>query len=181
MSVLTIVMPVYNEEPTLRTAVKRLLETELPIEVEILLVDDGSTDGSLETVADFEQAGQVRIVRHAKNQGKGAAVRTGIAEAQGDLLTILDADLEYDPRDYRQLLGPLQRGEARIAYGTRHFGSHTRPTRSGTSSGTGWSRSGPASCSTPGSPTWKPASKLPKPPSGATPTSSPTASEWRRR
>ena len=123
--VLTIVMPVYNEAPTLRTAVKRLLETELPIDVEILLVDDGSTDGSLETVADLEETDQIRVVRHAQNQGKGAAVRTGIDEAQGDYLTILDADMEYDPSDYRQLLEPMLAGEARVAYGTRHFGSHT--------------------------------------------------------
>jgi dolichol-phosphate hexosyltransferase len=123
--VLTVVMPVYNEAATLRAAVKRLLETELPIDIEVLLVDDGSTDGSLDTVRDLADGARVRIVEHAHNRGKGAAVRTGIAEARGDLLTVLDADLEYDPADYRQLLEPLLAGDTRIAYGTRHFGSHT--------------------------------------------------------
>jgi glycosyltransferase involved in cell wall biosynthesis len=122
---LTIVMPVYNEHATLRRAVTRLLETELPIPVEILLVDDGSVDGGLETVSDYEEQGRIRIIRHTRNQGKGAAVRTGIGEAAGDLLTILDADLEYDPADYRQLLLPILAGETTVAYGARSFGGHT--------------------------------------------------------
>ncbi len=124
-SLLTVVMPVYNEEATLRVAVKRLLDTDLPVATEILLVDDGSVDDSLRSVADFEEQGQIRIIRHEHNQGKGAAVRTGIAAARGDLLTILDADLEYDPRDYRQLLEPILAGEANVAYGARSFGGHS--------------------------------------------------------
>jgi dolichol-phosphate hexosyltransferase len=122
---LTIVMPVYNEEPTLRRALKRLLDTDLPLPTEVLIVDDGSVDGSLETIADLEDQGAVRVIRHERNQGKGAAVRTGIREAKGDLLTILDADLEYDPADYQQLLEPILAGETQVAYGTRHFGGHS--------------------------------------------------------
>lgn len=122
---LTVVIPVFNEAATLRTALKRLLDAELPIPLEVLIVDDGSSDGSMGTIEDFEEQGLVRIARHPRNQGKGAAVRTGIAQAEGDLLTILDADLEYDPADYRQLLEPLLAGEATVAYGTRSFGAHT--------------------------------------------------------
>ncbi|MEY2570866.1 MAG: hypothetical protein QOE63_1216 [Acidimicrobiaceae bacterium] len=118
-------MPVYNEEPTLRRAMTRLLETELPVAIEVLLVDDGSKDGGLATIADYEQDGRIRIIRHTVNQGKGAAVRTGINEARGTWLTILDADLEYDPADYRQLLGALLAGEANVAYGARSFGGHS--------------------------------------------------------
>jgi dolichol-phosphate hexosyltransferase len=122
---LTIVVPVYNEEPTLRRALKRLLDTSIPVPTEILVVDDGSVDGSLATVSDLEEQGVIRVIRHERNQGKGAAVRTGIREAQGDLLTILDADLEYDPADYRQLIEPILAGETNVAYGTRHFGGHS--------------------------------------------------------
>ncbi len=122
---LTVVMPVLNERATLRRAVKRLLETELPVPLEVLVVDDGSTDGCLDTIADLVESGEVRVVRHQRNQGKGAAVRTGIREAGGSILTILDADLEYDPADYADLLEPMLAGEARVVYGTRQFGAHT--------------------------------------------------------
>lgn len=124
-TLLTVVVPVYNEAPTLRRAVKRLLDTTLPMETEVLVVDDGSTDAGLATIADFEDSGSVRVIRHERNQGKGAAVRTGITAARGDYLTILDADLEYDPADYRQLVEPLLAGETRVAYGARSFGGHT--------------------------------------------------------
>jgi dolichol-phosphate hexosyltransferase len=122
---LTIVMPVYNERATLRPAVERLLKTELPLPVELVVVDDGSVDGSLETVADLADPGRVRLIRHLRNRGKGGAIRTGIETARGDVLTVLDADLEYDPADLAGLLGPILEDEARVVYGTRAFGAHT--------------------------------------------------------
>ncbi len=122
---LTIVVPVYNEGATLRGALERLLKTELPIATEILVVDDGSTDGGIASIEDFEADGQIRIVRHQVNSGKGSAVRTGISLATGDILTIFDADFEYDPSDYPSLLEPLMEGEASVTYGTRSFGAHT--------------------------------------------------------
>ena len=122
---LTIVMPVYNERATLRPAVERLLKTELPLPVELIVVDDGSVDGSLDTVADLADPGRVRLIRHLRNRGKGGAIRTGIETARGDVLTILDADLEYDPADLAGLLAPILEDEARVVYGTRAFGAHT--------------------------------------------------------
>ncbi len=121
---LTIVMPVFNELKTLRTALGRLLEVDLPIPTEILVVDDGSTDGCLDTITDWVSEGKVRLVRQPTNQGKGAALRRGIQEAAGDMLTILDADLEYDPQDFMSLLEPIIHGDARVVYGARSFGGH---------------------------------------------------------
>jgi glycosyltransferase involved in cell wall biosynthesis len=122
---LTILMPVYNELPTLRPALERLIKTDLQVPFEVIVIDDGSCDGGIETVLDLVDDEQVRLIRHPHNQGKGAALRTGIGEAKGDLLTIMDADLEYDPADYIPLLDPLLSGEAEIVYGTRSFGAHT--------------------------------------------------------
>jgi glycosyltransferase involved in cell wall biosynthesis len=122
---LSVVTPVYNERTTLRPAVERLLKTDLPLPVELLVVDDGSQDGSLETVSDLAEPGRVRLIRHFRNRGKGAAIRTGIRAAEGDLLTVLDADLEYDPADYPAMLRPILSGDARVVYGTRAFGAHT--------------------------------------------------------
>jgi glycosyltransferase involved in cell wall biosynthesis len=121
---LTIVMPVYNERATLRPALERLLAVKLDVAVEILLVDDGSTDGCLATIDDFVTESRLRVIRQEVNQGKGAALRRGIAEARGDLLTILDADLEYDPQDYVALLEPILDGDASVVYGKRSFGGH---------------------------------------------------------
>jgi glycosyltransferase involved in cell wall biosynthesis len=122
---LTIVMPVYNERATLRVALKRLLAVELPIDAEVIIVDDGSTDGCIDTIQDLIDAhDHVRCLRQTPNQGKGAALRRGFAEATGDLLTILDADLEYDPADFVNLLQPILHDDARVVYGTRSFGSN---------------------------------------------------------
>lgn len=121
---LTIVMPVYNERETLRTALDRLLAVEMPISTEVLVVDDGSTDGCTDTIADLVEAGKVRLIVQDPNQGKGAALRRGIAEADGDLLSILDADLEYDPGDFPALLKPILDGDARVVYGARSYGGH---------------------------------------------------------
>lgn len=122
---LTIVMPVYNERPTLRLALERLLAVDLPIPREIVIVDDGSTDGCVETVQDLVDGNEtIRCFRQDPNQGKGAALRRGFAEATGDLLTILDADLEYDPADFADLLQPILHDDARVVYGTRSFGSN---------------------------------------------------------
>jgi glycosyltransferase involved in cell wall biosynthesis len=121
---LTLVMPVFNERATLRPAVERLLKTQLALPVELVVVDDGSEDGSLDTVTDLA-GDRVRLIRRARNGGKGAAIRTGIEAARGDLLGILDADLEYDPLDYSRLLRPILDEEAEVVYGTRAFGAHT--------------------------------------------------------
>jgi len=121
---LTIVMPVYNERETLRTALDRLLAVTMPVPTEVLVVDDGSTDGCTETIADLVDAGSVRLIVQDPNQGKGAALRRGITEATGDLLTVLDADLEYDPADFPALLQPILDGDAKVVYGARSYGGH---------------------------------------------------------
>src|SRR5262245_48615631 len=121
---LTILMPVYNERVTLRTALELLLAVDLPVEHEILIVDDGSTDGCLDTVKDLIDGHAVRLVQQPVNQGKGAALRRGIDEATTDLITVLDADLEYDPEDFVALLQPILHEDARVVYGKRSFGSH---------------------------------------------------------
>ena len=121
---LTVVMPVFNERETLRTALDRLLAVQMPVPTEVLVVDDGSTDGCLDTIKDLEESRQVVVVRQPFNQGKGSALRRGIQVASGDLLTILDADLEYDPADFPSLLNPILEGDARVVYGARSYGGH---------------------------------------------------------
>ena len=124
MSSLTIIMPVYNERDTLRIALDRLLAVTMPVPTEILVVDDGSTDRCTETITDLVEAGAVRLITQDPNQGKGKALRRGIGEATGELLTILDADLEYDPADFPALLQPILDGDARVVYGARSYGGH---------------------------------------------------------
>lgn len=124
-SVLTVIVPAYNEAATLCRAVERLLKTDLPVALEVIVVDDGSTDDGMETIAHLAARGEVRIVHHSRNRGKGAALRTGVQAATGDLVTVFDSDLEYDPADYGQLLRPFTEDGATVAYGTRNFGAHS--------------------------------------------------------
>ncbi len=125
VQLLTVVVPVYNEEATLRLSLERLLKAELPLPFEVVVVDDGSTDSGLETIEDLTTAGRVKLIRQGQNRGKGTAVHLGISHASGDVLTIYDADLEYDPADLSQVLKPIVNGEADVVYGTRSFGAHT--------------------------------------------------------
>jgi glycosyltransferase involved in cell wall biosynthesis len=119
---LSVVIPVYNEKATLRRLVERVLSVGL--ELELLCVDDGSSDGSREILADLERGcPQIRVFLQPRNMGKGSALRRGIHEATGDYVVIQDADLEYDPHDYRRLLEPLESGQADVVYGSRFLGA----------------------------------------------------------
>ena len=120
---LSIIIPVYNEQETLREILQQVRAVELPgLEKEILVVNDGSTDGSRAILAEEEEQGDLRVFHHQENQGKGAAVRTAIAQATGDILVIQDADLEYDPRDYPALVRPIVERRVSVVYGSRFLG-----------------------------------------------------------
>lgn len=122
---LTVVMPFYNEHATLRVALERLLKTELSQTFEVLLVDDGSQDGSAGTITDLVDGERVRLLTHERNMGKGAAIQTGVGAARARLLSILDADLEYDPQNFQGLMDAIHHHDAEVVYGVRSFGSHT--------------------------------------------------------
>jgi glycosyltransferase involved in cell wall biosynthesis len=119
---LSIVMPVYNEEHTLEEIFRRVQAT--PYDKEIIAVDDASRDNSREILNRLAQEyDNLRVFLHEKNQGKGAALRTGFAQVKGDVVVIQDADLEYDPVDYPALLEPIQKGLADVVYGSRLIGA----------------------------------------------------------
>src|SRR5437667_5458731 len=121
---LSVLMPVFNEEATVLEAVRRVLAVDYSCDVELLVVDDGSVDG---TAQQLELADDPRLtrVRHAANRGKGAALRTAADRASGEYLVVCDADLEYAPEDIPSLLEPVRAKEAEVVYGTRSFGSNT--------------------------------------------------------
>jgi glycosyltransferase involved in cell wall biosynthesis len=121
----TVIIPVYNEEKTIQEIIRRVRATGLADE--ILVIDDGSTDGSHEILNRLATEGMIKLISHERNQGKGKAVRDGIQNASGELIIIQDADLEYDPREYPHLLKPIDEGIADIVYGSRFLGAGRRP------------------------------------------------------
>lgn len=122
---LTVVMPVYNEKDTIREIVSRVLAMDEVFE--LLVVDDGSTDGTRDILSEFSALDRVRVILKEKNEGKGSAVVRGFREARGDLVVIQDADLEYDPKHYSVLLEPIRQGLADVVYGSRFLGEARRP------------------------------------------------------
>ena len=125
MTSLSILMPVFNESATVLAAIEDALTAELPVERrELIVVDDGSTDGTRDLLRSAELPGNVRLVEHDRNRGKGAALRTGLTHATGDYTAVLDADLEYRAADLATLLGPVLAGDATIVFGTRMWSSH---------------------------------------------------------
>ncbi|MCU1462306.1 MAG: dolichyl-phosphate mannose synthase related protein [Acidimicrobiales bacterium] len=121
---LSVIVPVFNERNTVAEIIRRMRAVELPVDREIIVVDDGSSDGTEKVLPTLEDS-TVRLIRHPGNRGKGAAIRTGLEGARGDLVLIQDADLEYDPEDWPKLLAPVLRGKARVVYGSRFTGEHT--------------------------------------------------------
>jgi glycosyltransferase involved in cell wall biosynthesis len=118
---LSVLVPVYNERATVGEIVRRMRAVDLPLAVEVIVVDDGSQDGT-DKVLDALQDSTVHVLRHDRNLGKAASIRTALERARGDLVLIQDADLEYDPADWPRLLDPVLRGRARVVYGSRFLG-----------------------------------------------------------
>ena len=123
---LSVVIPVYNEVSNIKEIIKRVQAQKLANE--IIIVDDGSSDGTRELLKELDGKKKVRVILHERNQGKGAAVVTGMKASNGDILLIQDADLEYDPRDYPQILKPIEEGIADVVYGSRFLGGAHRVT-----------------------------------------------------
>ena len=117
---ISIILPVFNEEKTIGHVIRKLLL--LSVQKEIIVINDGSTDSTPNILKEFRGNNSLKILEHKKNRGKGAAIRTGIKEAQGEFLIIQDADLEYDPQEYPKLIAPIIDGKADAVYGSRFLG-----------------------------------------------------------
>jgi glycosyltransferase involved in cell wall biosynthesis len=115
---LSVVMPVYNEKNTIREIVARVLAVDTGLETELVVVDDFSSDGTRDILRTFDDP-RIKVIYQEENRGKGAALRTGFGQATGDIIIVQDADLEYDPREYRNLLEPILDGRADVVYGSR--------------------------------------------------------------
>jgi glycosyltransferase involved in cell wall biosynthesis len=144
---LSVLMPVYNELVTLDLAVKKDLDADYPCEMELIIVDDGSTDGTRDLYPAITSDPRVVLELHDRNRGKGAAIRTAARIAAGDYVIMCDADLEYSPADIPSLLAPVVAGDAKVVYGSRTFGSHNAYSYLYVL-GTARSRRGRTSCST---------------------------------
>jgi len=118
---LSVIVPVYNERTTVAEIVRRVRAADVSLTVDVVVVDDGSDDGTDKVLAAIEDS-TVRVVTHERNKGKGAAIRTGLEHARGDLVVIQDADLEYDPDDWPRLLEPVLKHKAVVVYGSRFTG-----------------------------------------------------------
>lgn len=121
---LSVVIPVFNERDTIEEVLRRVRGTE--IRMQIILVDDGSTDGTRELLQSWEGEPDLTIVMHDRNQGKGAALKTGFLRANGNVVVVQDADLEYDPAEYRRLIQPIVEGQADVVFGSRFTGESQR-------------------------------------------------------
>ena len=118
---LSVIVPVFDERNTVVEIVRRMRAVQLPVDLEIVIVDDGSTDGTRDVLRQLADS-TVRVINHDVNRGKGSAIRTGLQHVTGDLVLVQDADLEYDPEDWIKLLAPILRGKARVVYGSRFTG-----------------------------------------------------------
>jgi glycosyltransferase involved in cell wall biosynthesis len=121
---LSVVIPVFNEARTIAEVIRRVRTCGVPCE--LVIVDDGSTDGTRQILAEYESAADVTVVLHAENQGKGAALKTGFMRAKGNVVVVQDADLEYDPADYSKLLQPIIEDQADVVFGSRFIGDNHR-------------------------------------------------------
>jgi len=122
---LSVVMPCYNEIKTIDAIVDKVMAVDVDMERELVIVDDGSTDGTRDYLASLDACEEIKVILHEQNNGKGAALRTGFEAATGDVIIIQDADLEYDPNEYPKLLRPILDGRADVVYGSRFVGSES--------------------------------------------------------
>jgi glycosyltransferase involved in cell wall biosynthesis len=125
MQKVSIIMPCFNEMNTIERIISQIMRVELGMERELVIVDDGSSDGTRDYLSSISGSPDVRTIFHEANKGKGASLRTGFEHASGDIIIIQDADLEYDPCEYPKLIKPILEGKADVVYGSRFIGGET--------------------------------------------------------